>query len=93
MIPHDILNQLLDHPPHDDDVEWNGDIIRIHSGDNNSARFRRTNYTRIDFNLSQGIAYFFINNNLVLKLAIELTLHAITHPVVEGEGEEGGETD
>lgn len=79
MIPHDILNQILDHPPHDDDVEWDGDVIRIHSG-SGSAQFRRHHYTRIDLNLSQGIVYFFTGTTIVLKLAIELRLQAITTP-------------
>lgn len=87
MIPHDILNQLLDHPPHDEDVEWNGDLIRIHSGFG-SAKFRRHTYTRIDINLSQGVVYFFTNSDIVLKLALEVRLATITTPTPPSELEQ-----
>ena len=83
MIPHDILNQLFDTPPDDDDIIWDSDVIRI-----NNAKFRRHLYTRVDINLSQGIVYFFTGSSLVLKLAIELSLRAITIPGVEEEPEE-----
>lgn len=92
MKPHDILSQILDSPPHDDDVEWEGDIIRIHSGFS-SARFRRHAYSRIDINLSQGIVYFIQDSTIVLKLALEIKLSTITAPVLlseepDGEGED-----
>jgi len=86
MIPHDILNQLFDNPPEEENITWNGDVILV-----SNVRFRRHAYSRVDINLSQGIVYFFTGSSLVLKLAIELSLHAITQPVVEESGEETDE--
>jgi hypothetical protein len=73
MIPHDILSQIFDHPPEDDSITWNDDVIRVQS-----ISFRRHHYTRADINLSQGIVYFFQGTQLVLKLALEVQLKTIT---------------
>jgi hypothetical protein len=73
MIPHDILSQIFDHPPEDDNITWSDDVIRVQS-----ISFRRQLYTRADINLSQGIVYFFQGTQVVLKLAIEVQLKVIT---------------
>jgi len=87
MIPHDILSQLFDHPPEDDNITWNDDVIRVQS-----ISFHRHFYTRADINLSQGIVYFFSGSQLVLKLAMEVKLHPITTGQAES-ADEDGETD
>ena len=73
MIPHDILSQIFGHPPEDDNITWNDDVIRVQS-----ISFRRHHYSRADINLSQGIVYFFQGTQIVLKLAIEVQLKIIT---------------
>ena len=73
MIPYDILSQIFDHPPEDDNITWNDDVIRVQS-----ISFRRHHYTRADINLSQGIVYFFQGTQIVLKLALEVQLKVIT---------------
>lgn len=83
MIPHDILSQLFDHPPSDDNITWNDDVIRVQS-----ISFHRHFYTRADINLSQGIVYFFSGSQLVLKLAMEVKLHTITTGQPESADEE-----
>ncbi len=87
MIPHDILSQLFDHPPAEDSITWNDDVIRVQS-----ISFHRHFYTRADINLSQGIVYFFSGSQLVLKLAMEVKLHPITTGQAE-RTDEDSETD
>jgi len=87
MIPHDILSQLFDHPPAEDSITWNDDVIRVQS-----ISFHRHFYTRADVNLSQGIVYFFSGSQLVLKLAMEVKLHTITTGQAESPDEDS-ETD
>lgn len=73
MIPHDILSQIFDRPPEDDNITWNDDVIEVIN-----ALFRRTHYSQVSLNLSQGVAYFYHDRTVVLKLAIEVQLKVIT---------------